>query len=774
MSLTVSTVLPRVNAVRSGQVFAIDGGLTLRGLGAGFFPLPDARVIRGRLWGISAHLFNTFENACKGFGPVVVLGCAILPGAPPAAAAPDTTPTFTREQSERGHAVFDSNCSGCHGALLEGGPGGASLKDVAFRLRWDSQSVDALYTFIRAKMPPNNPGGFDSSVYVDLLAYILEGNGAVSGARPILSDPAQRASISLSDIAPPLAASAVQQELAHNAQRLKDLLPVPDAVSAAAKKRLAERMQGLRPVTDDMLENPPKGSWLNWRATYDARGFSPLTQINRRNVGQLRETWSWSLPSGPNEITPLVHDGIMFVASAGRVQALDAATGDFIWQYVREDNGVMRNIAIYGDRIFFPLGGHVIALNMRSGVEVWDHAVGTAHDGIRFTGGPIVAKGKVILGNTCGWTYPGGCFIVALDADTGREAWRLYTVARPGQPGGDSWNGAPLDKRFGGAAWIPGSYDPVLDLVFIGAAQTYGVTTLLDNASGVPGSNDGLYTDTTLALKPETGELVWYYQHTSREVWDLDWVFERTLATLNVKGMTRRTVTTAGKMGIFDTLDAATGAYLFSHDLGLQNLIAEIDPKTGVKKIAPGMEPTPNVEQLVCPSNVGGRDWPATAFNPATGIIYVTLLESCMPYKYVPGAAAGAFLRAPVPRPDADGKFGRLVAFDLVTGKTIWMKRRRAPEISAILATAGGLVFDGSRDRWFRASNDRTGEVLWETRLDGVPSSFPITYEVDGVQYIAVTTGGGNPVDGVSAILTPEIVNPAGGTTLWTFRLPKK
>jgi alcohol dehydrogenase (cytochrome c) len=251
-------------------------------------------------------------------------------------------------------------------------------------------------------------------------------------------------------------------------------------------------------------------------------------------------------------------------------------------------------------------------------------------------------------------------------------------------------------------------------------------------------------------------------------------VFERTIATLNVKGTMRRTVTTAGKMGIFDTLDAATGAYLFSHDLGLQNLIAEIDPKTGAKKIAPAMEPTPNVQQIVCPSNIGGRNWPSTAFNPSTGIMYVPMLESCMPYKYVPGTPAGAFLSPPVRRPDSDGKLGRMVAFDLATGKTIWMKRRRAPEIAAILATAGGLVFDGSRDRWFRASDDRTGDILWDIRLDGVPSSFPITYEVDGTQYIAVTTGGGNPVDNVAATLTPEIVSPISGTTLWTFRLPQK
>ncbi len=682
-----------------------------------------------------------------------------------AIAAKSTPLTFTQEQARRGQIAYNANCVACHGFGLEGGVAGPPIKGATFRARWQSQSGDALYTFIRTKMPPNSPGTLDAATYADLIAYILKGNGATPGQTPLPADSAELAQLKLADALPKSPTASKPSGAPPSLRQI----PAIDAFSGALQKQQTERMQKLSPITDEMLKNPPKGSWLNWRATYDAHGFSPLDQISRRNVADLKPAWSWSLPSGANEITPLVHEGIMFVASNGHLQALDAATGDLIWEYVREGGGgVVRNIAIYGERIFFPSGGDVVALDMRTGAVIWDHAVS---DSVRFTGGPIVAKGKVMLGNTC--SDPGGCFIIALDADTGKEAWRFYTIARPGQPGGDSWNGAPLDKRFGGSVWIAGSYDPDLDLAFFGTAQTYSIATLLDNATGEH-SNDALYTDTTLAFRPETGELVWHYQHTNREVWDLDWVFERTLATLKIDGKERRTITTAGKLGIFDTLDAATGQYLFSYDVGLQNLVAGIDPKTGVKKIAPDLEPKPNVEQFVCPSNLGGRDWPSTAFNPKTGILYVPLVEACMAYKYVPGARPGDFLRPPVPRPNSDGMYGRVQAFDLATGKTLWTQRRRAPEISAILATAGGLIFEGSRDRWFRASDDRTGKVLWQTRLDGVPSAFPITYMVDGVQYVAVTSGGGNPFDMVLARLTAEINNPEGGTTLWTFRLTKK
>jgi alcohol dehydrogenase (cytochrome c) len=387
----------------------------------------------------------------------------------------------------------------------------------------------------------------------------------------------------------------------------------------------------------------------------------------------------------------------------------------------------------------------------------------------------LIVKGIVLQGaGMCVGAFPGGCYLVALDANTGKELWRFNTIARPGQPGGYSWNKAPVDERFGGSIWTAGSYDPELNLVYFGVGQTYKFSTLLDNYDGTPGGNDGLYTDATVALRPETGELVWYYQHMNRDVWDLDWAFERTIATINVNGKPRKTVTTAGKLNIFDTLDAATGEYLYSYDVGLQDMVT-IDPKTGRKTVNSKYDPPkPNVPILKCPSTLGGRDWPATTYNAKTGILFVPENETCQEFTWIPG---GNFQLNDhlMRRFNSDGMVGRVEAIDLASRKTLWVQRRRAPQVSAVLGTAGGLIFEGSRDRWFRASDQQTGKVLWQTQLNASPGSSPVTYTVNGVQYIAVVTGGGGSLEStLGAALTPEIAGAASGATLWVFKLPEK
>ncbi len=542
------------------------------------------------------------------------------------------------------------------------------------------------------------------------------------------------------------------------------------------------------PVTDDMLRHPPDGDWLTWRRTYDSLGYSPLRQIDGKNVRNLREAWAWTLPVSRNEMAPLVHEGIIFIKSANTIQALDGRTGDLLWQYVRPlpaslhdgSSAIVRNLAIYQDMLYAPTAdGHIVALNVKTGALVWDQQVlgpqEIAHH-LELDGGPIVAKGKVMMGASGCNTYPGGCFIVGLDAHSGNEVWRFNTIARPGQPGGDSWNGAPVDQRFGASVWTSGSYDPDLNLVYFGIGQTYDTGTLLEPHSQNGDSNDGLYTDSTVALDPDTGKLVWYYQHMNRDVWDLDWAFEQSLITLPIDGKPANLVVTGGKIMVFDAVDRANGKYEFSKDLGLQSLVSAIDPKTGKKIINSALEPEANVTKHFCPHSGGGRNWPATSYDPETKILYVPLYESCQDFTWVPRDSAktaegGSDMHFVLhPRPDSDGKMGRIEAVNLQTKKVVWVYRQRAAVSSSTLTTAGGLVFAGSRDRRFRAFDAATGKILWQSTLNASLSSTPVTYSVDGEQYVAVVAGNGGPVAWPQ--LTPEIPNPLGGTTLWVFKLP--
>ena len=401
---------------------------------------------------------------------------------------------------------------------------------------------------------------------------------------------------------------------------------------------------------------------------------------------------------------------------------------------------------------------------------------------LHLNGGPIVVKGKVIFGVSLGLdNAPGGCFIVALDVETGREAWRFHTIARPGQPGGDSWNGAPVKERFGGGVWTAGSYDPDLDLVYFGIGNTYDSATLLEPRPGTKAvsNNDGLYTDATVALRPDTGELAWHYQHHRRDVWDLDWVFEQSVVTLPVNGVPRKLVVTGGKTAIFDAVDAATGAFVFGKDLGVQNLVTSIDPQTGEKTVNPAVQPEAGKPKLLCPAASGARNWPATALNPQTGLLFIPITETCTEYTYAPRtpaetAAGGADMRfAPHLPPGSDGLFGRLVALDLTTREIRWTHRQRMPIASSALATAGGLVFNGDLDRYVTAYDQDNGAVLWRTRLNAAPESSPITYSVAGRRYLAVVAGGGSAFGANNRGLVPELMSPAAGVTLFVFELPQ-
>jgi alcohol dehydrogenase (cytochrome c) len=675
------------------------------------------------------------------------------------------TPSFTEAQATQGKAVYDRTCASCHGANLDDGEFAPPLKGVEFRIRWGAKPLDGLFAEL-TRMPPAAPNSLGDDGHLQLLAFLARENGVIPGTRAMSSDPA-----ALRGVALPAAIGGPSGGLTTG-------VPIPPPPSRP------NPLDRLTPVTDVMLSAPADGEWLTWRRSFDAQGFSPLTQVTRDNVGELRLAWSWALPNGPNEVTPLVHDGVMFVHAYGdKVQALDAATGDLLWQYSHRLGrerapSVKRAIAIYGTRLYVPTSDtHIVALDAKTGKVVWDEAIADAKAGYGLTGGPLVANGKVMVGTT--GRAPGGNFIVALDAETGKRAWRMHTIAQPGENGGTSWNGLPVEKRNGASVWVPGSYDRVLNLAFFGPAQTYDTGPLRNRSDEANVTNDGLYTDSTLAVDVDTGRLVWFFQHQPNDQWDLDWAFERHILPLRVGNTTRPVVVTGGKQAIFDVMEADTGKYVFSMDLGLQNVVTSIDPRTGGKAIDERLVPGDGETKFVCPHAGGAKSWLPSSYNPRTKILYVSLVESCMDLTPVAPGGRGSLstgvrwsLR---PRPNSDGLYGRIQAINLETRKTVWTDRQRAPMTTGTLATAGGVVFAGALDRTFAAYDESTGAKLWQTRLGDVPSNAPISYSVNGRQYIAMVVGNGGAQAATFPALVPEIRNPPDrGASVWVFALPER
>jgi alcohol dehydrogenase (cytochrome c) len=690
----------------------------------------------------------------------------VLAAGSAASRAQERALSYTREQSELGRTAYVAHCAMCHGPNLSDGPLGKPLKGPAFMQKFGGHSVRDLYDLTRTTMPTTKPGSLDAATYAALVAYMLQANAIVAGRNPLPSEPREMA-----DMMVPGGGFSFMAYSPYTAQKA---VSVPNP------------LDHFTPVGKDDLTNPPAQDWLTWRRGWDAHGFSPLKQITAANAADLRLVWSWTLPEGSTESVPLVRDGTMFVLGFGDiVQAIDAKTGDLLWQYnhALEPGAtpfIKRGLALWGDRLYFGTSDvHVVALNARTGALVWDTRIGDfkRHEGL--SGGPLVADGKVMTGTTGTGVNArfGGPQLVGLDARTGQELWRIGTIAKPGEPGGDSWNGVPFESRSGASIWTPGSYDPQTGLAYFGTGNTYDTGPLL--AALKPGmSQDALYTNSTLAVDPNTGKLVWHYQHFPDDQWDLDWAFERQLVTLNLNGVSRRVLITSGKIGIYDALDARTGKFLFSIDLGLQNIVTGIDPVTGEKRVNTALYPNDGQIKLVCPHGAGAKNYLPASWNQDSGILVMPLNEACMDLYPVPGGGSVSALSSGVnwgirPRPDSDGKYGRLQALDLVTRKPLWTVRQRAPVTSGVLTTAGGVTLDATFDRVFHVYNSATGAQLWHSRLNDVSSSSPISFAVDGKQYIALLVGEGGFHARSFAPLVPEMrSSPNRGATVWVFALP--
>jgi alcohol dehydrogenase (cytochrome c) len=618
-------------------------------------------------------------------------------------------------------------------------------------------------------MPLDDPGMLSDSAYWEIVQFIFTINGGAVDAFPLEAD------------VPSL------EHLLIPGKAILDILAAGPSGGLAPGVALPpwpapeDIHKELTPVTDTMLRDPPAGSWLSWRRTQDGLGFSPLKKINKRNVSKLRVAWSLALTPGPNEGTPLVHDDVMYVSSYGdNLQALNAKTGDEIWSYRRQlkkeiSPTVHRNIALYGHNVYLTTSDiNVIALDARTGKVLWEKSIGDAAH-MSATAGPLVANGVLMQGLTSG-SLPGGSYIIGLNAQTGELLWRFDSIAKSGGPSGDSWNGLPVEERLGGSVWTAGSYDAEQGLAFFGPAPTYNTGPLRSPVLSPGITNHALYTDSTVALEATTGKLAWFYQHQPNDQWNLDWAFERQIVHIPIDGKMRKLVITAGKSAIYDALDAESGQYVFSFDLGLQNFVTSIDPLTGVKTVDPKLIPGAGEPITVCPHQAGGRNWLPGSYNPETHILYVPLVEACMSMLPIQKGEVGNLttgVRWTVrPMPGSDGRYGRLQAINMWTRRTIWTERQRAPQTTGLLATAGGILFAGALNRWFTAYDANTGSTLWKIRLSDVPNSVPITYLVGDKQYVAIVVGPGLGQAVSFRPLVPEIILPsAKSSSLWVFEL---
>ena len=573
------------------------------------------------------------------------------------------------------------------------------------------------------------------------------------------------------------------------------------SLSVAAEFPARAQVGDFTPVTDAMLQDPDPGDWLMWRRTLDGWGYSPLDQVSRENVGELRMVWSRALMPGTQEGTPLAYDGVLYMPNPRDIiQALDAVTGDLLWEHRREipddaedylfATATNRNVAIYGSLIIdTSVDDYVFALDATSGQLVWeteilDYRVNPANQ----TSGPIIANGKVVSGRSCmPQGGPDACVITAHDANTGAELWRRRLIPGPGEPGDETWGGVPFEERTHVGSWMVPSYDPELDLVYIGTSVTSPAPKFL--LGGI--DNKHLYHNSTLALDGATGEIRWHYQHLN-DHWDLDHPFERLLVDTAVApnpaavswinprlraGDVRRVVTgIPGKTGVVYTLDRETGEFLWATPTVTQNVISDIDGATGtVTENSEVVFTGTGQEVLACPTWLGGKDWEAGAYSPLTNTMYFPLRNACarmMATATREGDIGARLYSLAVRNQFAPGfdQLGTVRAISAETGETLWQHDQRAMTMSLVV-TGGGLLFGGDANGRFRAFDDETGEVLWEINLGSPVTGFPITYAVGGRQYVAVSTG----VAGTSAgllVLTPEL-RPSLGNNLFVFALPE-